>query len=141
MNRFIKLFSFFILMLLILFFVVPKKPYIKKSRINKDGLFAPKDYQKGEIILSNVFPNKGNDVTLFNPIETNIFERFISNEAKYINHCSVNYNSDMISDDHKIYKLIAERNINKDNEITVNYDKVSKKFPFISGSKEGYEIC
>ena len=70
-----------------------------------------------------------------------VFQNFISNEAKYINHCSINYNTDVTSKDHKIYKLIANQNINKGDELTTNYDNINKKFPFISSSKEGYKTC
>ena len=31
--------------------------------------------------------------------------------------------------------------IKKDEELTNNYDLINKKFPFIGGSKEGYQTC
>ncbi len=141
MNKFTKLFSFLALILFILYFIAPKKPYIKKSNVHGDGLFSPQDYKNGDVIISNIFPNKDEDTILFNPIEKEVFQNFISNEAKYINHCSINYNTDVTSKDHKIYKLIANQNINKGDELTTNYDNINKKFPFISSSKEGYKTC
>ena len=141
MNKFIKLFGLLLFIIFILYFIAPKKPYIKKSKINGNGLFAPKDYKKGDIILSNLFPNKDDNTSLFNPIEKKIFYYYISEEGKHVNHCSVNYNTDIVSKDHKIYKLVAVKDIKKDEELTNNYDLINKKFPFIGRSKEGYQTC
>ena len=141
MNKFVKLFALLLFVIFTLHFIAPKKPYIKKSKINGNGLFSPKDYKKGDIIISNLFPKKDDNVSIFNPIETKIFNYYIINEGKYINHCSVNYNTDIVSKDHKRYQLIAIKDIKKDEELTNNYDLINKKFPFIGRSNEGYQTC
>ena len=74
-------------------------------------------------------------------LKKKIFYYYISEEGKHINHCSVNYNTDIVSKDHKIYKLVAVKDIKKDEELTNNYDLINKKFPFIGRSKEGYQTC
>ena len=141
MNKFVKLFALLLFVIFILHFIAPKKPYIKKSKIHGDGLFAPKDYKKGDIIIENLFPKKDDNVSIFNPIEKKIFDYYIINEGKFINHCSVNYNTDLVSKDHKLYQFIADKDIQKDEELFLNYDLLNKKFPFIARSKEGYQTC
>ena len=97
--------------------------------------------EKGDIIIENVFPGKDDDEVLFNPISRDLFKKYISYEGTLINHCSVNYNSDIKSNGNKIYTVIAIKDIPKDTEIVVNYDVLHKKYPFIAGSKEGYKLC
>lgn len=141
MNRFHKLILLLILLFVLFYFFSPKKPYPSPSKIHNTGLFAPQNYKKGDVIIENVFPGKDDDVVLFNPISAELFKKYISYEGTLINHCSVNYNSDIKSKGNKIYTVHAIKDIPKDTEIIVNYDVLHKKYPFIAGSKEGYKIC
>ena len=115
--------------------------YISKSSINNLGLFAGKDYKKGDVIIKNLFPNKTDNKILFNNIRTIDFEKFIIKEGKYINHCSMEYNSDVTTKDKKIYKVIAIKDIYKGEEITSNYDKIHMSYPFIGKSRGDFNVC
>ena len=129
------------IILFALYLLSPSKPYEAQSKIHNRGLFADKEYQKGDIILDNVFPNKNNNEKLFNRVPTHKFKKYISHEGTLINHCTINYNTDLISKDHKIYKLIARKQIQKDQELTANYDIIHKNYPFIAKSKQTYRNC
>ena len=74
MKRFYKLLIGLIIILISLHCFLPEKPYIHESKIHGDGLFAGKNYKKGDVIYKNVFPYKGKDDILFNPVA---FEPFI----------------------------------------------------------------
>ena len=112
-----------------------KSVYISTSRINGLGLFAGKDFKKGDIIINNLITSKRN------PLNHNKINNSIIREGKYINHCSFQYNSDIITTDNTIYKLIAIKDIKKNKEITGNYDKVNNNFPFIKPSSKHFFIC
>ena len=141
MKRIHKLLLLLLLLIVIFYIYSPRKPYPANSNIHNTGLFTPQDYKKGDIIIENVFPGKDDDEVLFNPISRDLFKKYISYEGTLINHCSVNYNSDIKSNGNKIYTVIAIKDIPKDTEIVVNYDVLHKKYPFIAGSKEGYKLC
>ena len=141
MSKFLKLLFLLFVLLVILYVGAPIQPYAKMSKVHNIGLFAEKDYHKGDIILHDVFPGKDDNEILFNPIKKDIFQKFISYEGTLINHCSVNFNSDMVSKNHKKYKVIATKTILKDQEIFANYDNINKKYPFIAKALEGYKVC
>lgn len=111
------------------FSLLSHEPFISKSNIHGKGLFADKEYKKNEVILENIFPHKKKSEILFLPIPDK-FDKYIINEGKYINH-SLNYNTIIVSDDYKIFKLVANKNIKKNEELTCNYNKLHKQFPFI----------
>jgi len=132
------------ILILILFFIFimnyNKSYYIQKSDINGFGLFSNKDYKKNDVIIDDLFPyNSKRDVIKY--LSKNDFDNYIINEGKYINHCSQNYNTDIITDDDIYFKLIAKKHIPKDKEIIANYDLIHRNFPFIAKSKEHYKKC
>lgn len=118
-----------------------QKTYISHSKINGKGLFASKGFKKGDIIIENLFKNKPKNEVLYNPISYDNFQKYITIEGKYINHCNKQINSKVVSKDNKLYKLIATKNIQKDDEITANYNQINKRFPFIAKEEKGYVKC
>ena len=58
MNRFSTIIVCLMISLLIIYFFLPNKPYVSKSKVHGDGLFAGKNYKKGDIILKELFPYK-----------------------------------------------------------------------------------
>lgn len=115
-----------------LYSLLSDKPYVSKSNIHGKGLFASKEYKKNDVILENIFPHKEKSELLFLPIPDK-FDKYIIYEGKYINHSDDNYNTFMISDDYKTFKLLANKDIKKNEELTNNYNKTHKQFPFIEG--------
>ena len=115
--------------------------YISKSSINGEGLFSNKNFKKDDIILDNIFPYKDSTEILYNPISKSIFNNYISKEGTKINHCSTLDNSYIYTDDYKIYKLLALKDISNNVEITCNYDNEHTRYPFIAGSRNNYNIC
>ena len=140
MNKYICLIV--ILIIIICSLIKSDGLYISKSTIDGLGLFAGKDYKTGNIIIPNIFHNKPNDKIINNiRISKSKFDEYIIEEGKYINHCSVQYNSDVITKDKKIYKLIAIKDIKEGEEITANYDRVHFSYPFIAKSSETFNNC
>lgn len=131
----------FIFLLYSLYNIYNKKVYISKSRINGQGLFAGQSFHKDDIIIDNIFPHKDIHKKIYNPIHSKSFKRYISIEGSKINHCSKSDNSYVYTSDNKVYQLIANKYISKGSEITSNYDKVHKKFPFIGGANKNYNLC
>ena len=117
------------------------KVYISSSTINGQGLFAAQDFKKGDVILDNIFPHKDTNEVLYDSINEELFNRYISKEGIKINHCSESYNSYVHTNDNKIYQLLSKKDIPKNTEITANYDITNKKYPFIDTSKEAYKKC
>ena len=130
-----------ILSLLFILIFTNKKLYIYKSNIHKDGLFTKTNLKKNNIIIKNLFPNKDKHKKFLYPELPDIINKSISYEAKYINHCENNYNCDIITQDHKKYTLIAIKDIHKNSELTVNYDLVNSKYPFIDKAYSWYNKC
>ena len=56
MQKFTRLIILLLLILIGMYFFLPNKPYLSRSKIHGDGLFAGKSYQKGEIIFEDLFP-------------------------------------------------------------------------------------
>jgi hypothetical protein len=117
-----------------------KPYYIKNSNINGLGLFSNKDYKKNDIIIKDLFPYNSNR-NIIKTISKREFSDMILNEGKYINHCSTNYNTDIKSSDNIYFKLIATKDISKNEEIVANYNLINSNFPFISASKKNYKKC
>ena len=69
MQKFTRLIILLLLILIGMYFFLPNKPYLSRSKIHGDGLFAGKSYQKGEIIFEDLFPYKERSQMLFNPIQ------------------------------------------------------------------------
>jgi SET domain-containing protein len=137
-----KYLCMFILLVIIIYCLIKKDDiYISKSGVNGLGLFAGRDYKKGSVIIKNLFPHKSEDKILYNIIPKKDFKKYILKEGKYINHCSIQYNSDVTTNDKKIYKLIAIKDIYKGEEITSNYDKVNMSYPFIAKSDKYFNVC
>lgn len=142
MNIKVVIFCVIFTLLIIVSFNFRKKDiYISPSKINGLGLFAGKNYKKGSVIISDLFPYREKNKILFNIIPKVDFNKYIVKEGKYINHCTVKYNSDVTTKDNKLYKLVAIKDIKKGDEITSNYDKVNMSYPFIAKSKKDYNVC
>jgi hypothetical protein len=115
--------------------------YIKKSSVHGLGLFSNNDYNKGDIIIDDLFPYNYKKDKLLKKLDPELFYQYIIKEGKYINHCKNNYNTDVITDDYINYKLIATKEINKDDELLSNYDKIHNNYNFIAGSKKTFNQC
>ena len=115
--------------------------YIGKSNIHGKGLFSKNLIHKDKIIIKNLFPHKPKDEVLEGLMSNDIFNKYISKYGKKINHCSKRYNSQVVSKDNKLFKIQSIKNINPDEEITVNYDNSNKEFPFINISNSNYVQC
>ncbi|MEK6906880.1 MAG: SET domain-containing protein [Nanoarchaeota archaeon] len=96
---------------------------IKKSKINGKGIFANKDFKKGEVIIkwnpSELTEDKVNKSTkkYLIKIKGKIF--LMSSPERYMNHsCEPNAYEDTNN-----FQDIALRNIKKGEEITVDYGK------------------
>ena len=129
-----------VILLLVTHFYPEKELIIKQSPINGYGLFANRSFRKGDIIIQDLFPHKEKQRVLRNP-PTLDFHQIISYEGRYINHCSTNYNSTVISKKNQLFKLIATKNIHSGQEITANYETVSRRYPFIASSESSYSQC
>ena len=57
--------------------MISNKTYIKKSKINGDGLYSNIYFKKNEIILDNLFPNKDSDELLYDIINKDKFNKYI----------------------------------------------------------------
>tara|TARA_B100000902_G_scaffold396632_1_gene458194 strand:+ start:88 stop:516 length:429 start_codon:yes stop_codon:yes gene_type:complete len=139
--KFLRIIFLLFILILVWEYINPKKTYIKQSNINGNGLFANKNFKIGDIILYDVFSNKPSNVMIFNPIQKGVFNKYISIEGKHVNHCSRYFNSDIHTEDHRLYQLIATQNIKKGDEITANYDIINNKYPFIGKSLPHYKSC
>tara|TARA_Y100000590_G_scaffold331988_1_gene377406 strand:- start:3074 stop:3499 length:426 start_codon:yes stop_codon:yes gene_type:complete len=141
MNRFSKLFSCLLLLLFIVCYFKDTNPYIKKSNIDGNGLFAGKNYKKGDIIYNNLFPYKNIHEMIYNPIPIEQFNKYILKEGKYINHCRHNKNVSIETDDYKIFPLIAVKDIKKHDELYGDYNKIHNRLPFIKSADPNFIQC
>ena len=140
MNRFLIVLVCIVFLVICCFFK-NTKPYIKKSNIIGKGLFAGKNYKKGDIIYTNLFPYKENNKMLYNPITAGKFNQYILKEGKYINHCVQKKNVSLETNDYKVFYLVADKNILKHQEILADYNKIHNRFPFIRGANPNYIKC
>ena len=113
MNPFSRLIICLVIILLLIYFFLPNKPYISRSKIHGNGLFAGRNYKKGEVIFDDLFPYKEKDEMLFNPVGKVKFQEYIIEEGKLINHCSVNKNIDIQTNNYKSFPVIAMKDIQK----------------------------
>ena len=141
MEKITRLILLLLMVVIGMYLFLPKKPYIDNSNIHGQGLFAGKKYKKHDVIFENIFPYKDNSTMLFNPITKEKFQSYILNEGRYINHCSLNKNIDIISNDYKIFKVIATRDIDKHEELYIDYNILHKHFPFIAPALPNYISC
>ena len=134
----------FIIIIVILFFLVficSSKPYISISNIHGNGLFANKYYKKGDIIYKNLFPHNYSNQPLLNQITYNDFQKYILKQGKYINHCSYNHNIDILTNDYIKFRVVATKDIPKHQELTIDYDHLNKRYPFIASSSNSFKKC
>jgi hypothetical protein len=135
----------YLLMILFLIYVCRKyysrSTYIANSPIHAKGLFSNKTFYKNDIILDDIFPNKPKDRALYKPITKDEFYNYISLEGTTINHCIKDTNSDVVTDDYKIYKLVATKDILPNQEIKSDYNKVNKRYPFIASAGKDFKEC
>ncbi len=131
---------------------------IKKSNIDKKGLYASKDIKEGKKIINYVgkiitqkeaennpkFDN-GKDIYLFNLNSRYCLDGdFKWNTARLINH-SCEPNCEVVGKGLKLW-ILSLRNINKEEELTYDYgfsyDKDYKQFPCKCGGKKcvGYIV-
>jgi len=101
-----------------------EKIYIKKSNIKGKGLFAKRDIEKGEligIVKGKIVPDNKYSYKKYNPnyLHPISYKKAIlnKNKTKYTNH-SCNPNAGL----KKGIRIIALKNIKKDEEITIDYD-------------------
>jgi hypothetical protein len=141
MEKITRLFLLLIMVVIGMYLFLPQKPYIGRSKIQGQGLFAGKNYKKHEVIFENIFPYKDNSTMLFNPITKEKFDSYILNECHYINHCSLNKNADILSDDYRRFRIIAKKNIKKNEELFLDYNLLHKHFPFIAPALPNYVSC
>ncbi len=143
-NKILFIICLFIICLFMFLYIIKINvimTIIKPSKIHNEGLFANKEFKKGDIIIPNIFPNKPKNIEFYDIITRDIFNSSIIKEGKYINHCSKNYNSTIITNDYHVFPLIATKNIKKNTEITANYNKISRKLPFIDNAKKHFKKC
>lgn len=141
MKRFTKILLILLIVIVGVYFFLPNKPYIGRSNVHGNGLFAGKKYKKGDIIFEDLFPYYEKDKILFNPIPTKNFNKYILEEGKYINHCSLKKNTDILTNDYKTFAVVAMKDIKKHEELTVDYNLLYKHYPFITPSKPDYKRC
>ena len=141
MQKFTRVILLLVMVVIGMYLFLPKKPYISSSKVDGQGLFAGKNYKKNEVIFENIFPYKDVSLMLFNPITKDKFQSYILHEAKYINHCSRNRNVDIVSTDYRVFKLVATRDIKKNEELFGNYNLLNKHFPFIAPARPNYIEC
>ena len=103
--------------------------FIGKSPIHGNGVFANRDFEKGEIIVHDIFPHKPKGVRFYDNVSLDMFNKSLSIEGKYINHCSKKYNTTLITKDYKTFQLIALKPIKPYEELTANYDRINKHIP------------
>jgi SET domain-containing protein len=111
--------------------IFDKKFTIKKSSIHGVGVFAKKNIEINEVIHCAIHmlkqPNK----------EGHLF-KITDDFGKYINHSTLNANTELMKLSDGDYHLTAIKYIPKDTEILVDYD--GKNIPsFIHGSKPHYK--
>lgn len=132
-NLFIALFLF--LLVYLMYRLCSQDEFIiRDSKIQGKGLFTTRSYKRGEIMIPNLFPYKDSQRILRGAHDVPDFNQVIMNEGLYINHCFKNINATLITRDYKTFPLIALKDIQKNEEIRVNYDDVNKRIPFIASS-------
>ena len=141
MKPFSRIIICLVIILLLIYFFLPNKPYISRSNVHGNGLFAGRNYKKGEVIFDDLFPYKEKDEMLFNPIEKVKFQEYILEEGKFINHCSVNKNIDIQTNNYKSFPVIAMKDIQKHDELFADYNILNKHYPFIAPALPSYVKC
>ena len=141
LKKFTRLLMCLFIILLMMYFFLPNHPYISRSKVHGNGLFAGKNYKKGDIIYEDLFPYKEKNQIIFNPIGKKKFQEYILEEGKYINHCSVNKNIDIKSNNYIIFPVVATEDIQKHDELFADYNLLNKHYPFIAPALPNYVKC
>lgn len=105
-----------LLCILFYFIIMNHKVYIGNSAIHGKGLFAKKEIKKGEYLF---------DVGYFNPKK----EFIITKMGALINHCKHKNTEIKLEGDYA--KIYTTENIEKNQEIVIDYDIVAKKLPVL----------
>jgi len=113
---------------------------VKKSNINGKGVFAKKNFQPGDVVFSDLFKNRPRGTVIKNTLPEELFDKYIVPRGKFVNHCSVNFNT-ITDKKNNAHRLIAVKHIKVGDEITNNYDHTNEKFPFIEHSFPGWAKC
>ena len=114
--------------------------FVKESEIHGNGLFTSTDISKNEIIMvikGEVISadecvrreNEEDNVYIFWVDDNCYIDTAMTDKIKYINH-NCDFNCDIIDRDEKSLYLVAYRDINKGEELTIDY-----------GYDEIYEYC
>ena len=114
--------------------------YVKKSGIHGNGLFTSIDIPEGGIIMiidGEIISaqecvrreDEDDNVYIFWVNDNCYIDTSMTNKIKYINH-HCDFNCDIIDRDEKSLYLVAYRNIQKGEELTIDY-----------GYDEIYEYC
>lgn len=103
--------------------------YIGRSKVHGNGVLAKRDIAKGTFIDVCIVIRK----MLSGTIHFDITQHF----GKYLNHSKQKANIVLKYKNRKFY-AVANKNINKDTEILIDYDGSSIPF-FIEGSKPYYK--
>ena len=141
MKPFSRIIICLVIILLLIYFFLPNKPYISRSKVHGNGLFAGRNYKKGEVIFDDLFPYKEKDEMLFNPIGKIKFQEYIIEEGTLINHCSVSKNTDIQTNNYRSFPLIAIKDIQKHDELFADYNIINKHYPFIAPALPSYVKC
>ena len=106
----------------------PKEKFsVKKSNIQGKGVFASKNFKKGELVGMAVTDEEAvTDIENFRDARTKL--------GKYLNH-QKKHNASLKSEDNTL-NIYAINDINKDDEITVDYRKGPN---YIDGDLEGFK--
>ena len=56
MKKFTRILICLFIIILMMYFFLPNRPYVSRSKVHGNGLFAGKNYKKGDIIFDDLFP-------------------------------------------------------------------------------------
>ena len=99
------------------------KVYIGKSSIDGKGLFTKRNIKKGEYLFDTAYYDKDDKL-------------IITRIGSLIKHCR--HQNTKISIEDNVVKIYATESIEKDIELVIDYDIVSKKIA-VQGSKKHYK--
>ena len=132
----------------LLYITTNQTTYIATSTINGNGLFAKKDISKDQYIgaiTQHYTINHDGHSENTSIIEKQFNTKYpgnylqVTHIGKYINHCS-KYPNTYLKTEGRITSMYAIRDIAKDEELTLDYDKWRKLIP-IDGSRKEWKEC
>ena len=104
-----------ILLFIIFFNLFVYKVYIGNSTIDGSAVFANRAFKKGDYLFdAGYFKN---------------YKLIITKLGSFINHC--NYPNINIDLEGNVCKIYADKNLEKDEELVLDYDKVKTRFHVI----------